>query len=88
MDGTPGQTGPAGTTGSPGSAGPIGPPGPPGPPGIVTTDNGTQLFAKDNWNQCFYQSLNSDKDYGFIAVGDIEMPSLQMSYYCTLMVNT
>jgi len=57
--------GPPGSIGLPGV---IGPAGPPGAPGIVGTENGTEIIANDNWNQCFFQSLNSDKDYGLIAV--------------------
>ena len=70
-DGAPGNMGPAGSIGLTGDTGPAGPPGPPGAPGIVSTENGTEIIANDNWNQCFYQSLNSDKDYGLIAVSDI-----------------
>jgi len=75
IDGTPGDIGPPGVTGPPGDSGPAGPPGPPGAPGIVTTENGTEIIANDNWNQCFYQSLNSDKDYGLIAVSDAAIES-------------
>ena len=67
-DGSPGVNGARGPAGSPGQPGERGQGGSRGPPGIVTYENGTEIIVNDNWNQCYWDGLNSDKDYGLIAV--------------------
>ncbi|XP_065888407.1 uncharacterized protein [Dysidea avara] len=66
-DGSPGVNGARGPAGSPGQPGERGQGGSRGPPGIVTYENGTEIIVNDNWNQCYWDGLNSDKDYGLIA---------------------
>lgn len=67
-NGTPGTNGASGSAGSPGAKGEQGPVGLPGPRGNVAYVNGTAIVINDNWNQCYWDSLDSTEDYGTIAV--------------------
>ncbi|XP_065896073.1 uncharacterized protein [Dysidea avara] len=75
-EGSPGMT----NTGEVGLRGPVGEPGLKGSKGAKGEQGNTDPARStdspsssenetenNNWNQCFFQSLNSDKDYGLIA---------------------
>ena len=78
IDGTPGAIGATGLAGSPGQKGEQGRGGSRGPPGVVKYENGTEIVVNDNWNQCYWDGLNSDKNYGLIAVSVYDVVCLHL----------
>ena len=75
--GPPGPAGPTGSKGEPGVRGLQGPQGPQGAPGSLGR----------NWKQCFFKSVNDDRDSGLIKVNNELLPNNNLNIFLVSWMN-